>query len=294
MKRIATLLTCYNRKLKTMACLDVLFHAFDTSSAEVEVVVFLTDDGTDGTAQIIKEQFFDRDIHLLQGTGDLYWTGGMRNSWKEAIKEGGFDGYLWLNDDAFVFPDLVSKLISADLFCRDKYKTGGIYVGSTCDHTHSKCTYGGLRLNNNFLNTGCLLTPNDEYQNCDMSHGNITYVSADVVDKIGVFHDGYKHGYADFGYTFLAKKKNLPLFVLPGFLGVCDNDHDKFYAKFVKLNFRERVASLYSPLGLQFEGYLLFQREFFPYRYPFVLLSGWFKVLFPKSYLRLNRFRSLG
>jgi len=286
-------MTCHNRKQKTLSCLQAMYKALDSCELEIESAVFLTDDGSDGTSQLIRKSFNERTIHFLQGNGHLYWAGGMRNSWKEAIKVGGFDGYLWLNDDTFVFENFFDQLFSADIYSKNRFQISGVYVGSTCDFSKSKHTYGGLMFKSKILNTGVKIIPTDKYQDCDIANGNIIYVAENVVQKIGIFHEGYTHGCADFGYTFLAKKHKIPLFVLPGYLGICDNDHIEKYEKFKNLNYHERMKFLYSPLGFQFHGNLLFQREFFLYRYPFVFFAGWFKVFFPKGYSRLNMFRSI-
>ena len=87
--KIAVILTCYNRKAKTLACLDRLFHAQEVQG-DVELTVFLTDDGcTDGTADAVRTSFPEKDIHILQGNGQLYWAGGMRLAWKAAMELSG-------------------------------------------------------------------------------------------------------------------------------------------------------------------------------------------------------------
>lgn len=93
--KIAVLLTCFNRKEKTVACLRSLYETYQDSQSSVDVEVFLTDDGSsDGTSEAVSSltPFFP--LTLLKGDGSLFWRGGMNNSWRTAIKKGGFDGYL--------------------------------------------------------------------------------------------------------------------------------------------------------------------------------------------------------
>ena len=86
---IAVIITCHNRKEKTLHCLTNLFEAKKAyGHNEVRLAVFLTDDGcTDGTAEAV-DQLFDRhEIHIIKGDGSLYWPGGMRAARREALKE---------------------------------------------------------------------------------------------------------------------------------------------------------------------------------------------------------------
>ena len=96
--------------------------------------VFLTDDGsTDGTSQALSSRSWDFPIRVLPADGTLYWNGGMINSWKAALAEGGFDGFLLLNNDTIVLPEFWQDLLQADDLSLRRYGKKGIYVGSTRD-----------------------------------------------------------------------------------------------------------------------------------------------------------------
>ena len=93
-RTIAVLLTCYNRKDKTLACLKQLYDSKFASAIHFEMDVYLTDDGSDdGSGAAIKENF--PDVIIISGNGKLFWAGGMRNSWNEALKKH-YDGFLLL------------------------------------------------------------------------------------------------------------------------------------------------------------------------------------------------------
>lgn len=305
--KIAILITVFNRKEKTLKCLESVRTSLIQASVKPEISVFLTDDrSTDGTAEAIGNinlsDNYDLKIRILQGDGNLYWNGGMINSWKAAIGSGeGFDGFLWLNNDTEILPGFWDELLEADEYCRSKYGKGGIYVGSTCGNVNDdekgkerKLSYGGFNFVSKITLKDVFIVPNGSFQECQCAHGNLTYISNDVVKEMGIFTDEYIHSGGDHDYTYRAYKKGFHLIVLPSFVGVCENDHSKdAYKSLSKMTLKERIAAMKSPLGFNIHNTLVFQRRCFPYRYPFVWLSCWFKVLFPslswKTYHWLRR-----
>ena len=82
MKTVAVLIAAYNRKQTTLSCLNSL-QALQLPG-DVKLEIFLTDDAsTDGTAQAVCNLY--PQVHLLHGTGSLYWAGGMRYTWAKAL-----------------------------------------------------------------------------------------------------------------------------------------------------------------------------------------------------------------
>lgn len=280
--KIAVLMTCHNRRDKTLQCLTSLQEGWEKAASGLFVSIFLTDDGcTDGTADAIREHGFHFPVHILQGSGELFWNGGMINSWKAALVEGGFDGYLWLNDDTYALPEFWDDLVKADAFSLETYGKRGIYVGSTKDAVTGAFTYGGFNYVSKLTLLDQFVMPDGvSFQPCQAAHGNITYVSQEVVDKMGIFCEKYWHGGTDHDYTYLAYKAGFPLLVLPHYSAVCQNDHLGKNGKKSPYNRKKR-----------FHNILLFNRRCFPWRVPFVLLSETLKILFPK--LGFGLYRSL-
>ena len=290
MTRIAVLMTVHNRKAKTLACLQSLQRTWVPHKEAFSPTVFLTDDGcTDGTPDAIRTLDLDFPVRILPGDGNLFWNGGMIQSWKGALAEGGFDGFLWLNDDVEVLPVFWQDLLVVFSYARTHYACEGIYVGSTQDADTGVFTYGGFVYTNKLTLKDKMLPPNGEVQPCDAGHGNITYVSRAVVDKMGIFCDKYIHGGTDHDYTYLAHKAGFPVLVLPHYSASCKNDHPKDGGRknFFDMPLKERLAYLQSPRGLNLHNALLFNRRCFPWRYPLILLTGYFKGLCPKLYYRV-------
>ena len=290
MNRIAVLMTCHNRREKTLRCLSSLQEGWEKAGDGLSVSIFLTDDGcTDGTADAILAQGFRFPVHILPGSGDLFWNGGMINSWKAALAEGGFDGYLWLNDDVIVLPSFFDDMRATDAYSLATFGKHGIYVGSTQDADSGAFTYGGFIFTNKITLKDKLLPPNGSIQSCEAGHGNITYVDDTVVEKMGIFCDKYIHGGTDHDYTYLAHKAGFPVLILPHFAAACRNDHTKDGGRknFFKMSLSERLKYLKSPHGLNLHNALLFSRRCFPWRYPIILVTGYFKALFPKTYYHI-------
>ena len=298
MRRIAILLTVFNRKNKTLLCFDSLMDTylkFCKYNKSVRIKIFITDDGcTDGTIEAILDRNYKFPIKILKGNGSLYWNGGMIKSWRAAIDEGGFDGYLWLNDDTKILPSFWNELLETDIFSVNKVGKRGIYVGSTCDPKTKELTYGGFSFINKWTLKDCFVYPNGkDIVACECAHGNITYVSKEVVEVMGVFCDKYLHGGGDHDYTYLAYKHGFPIWVMKSYVGECENDHHDKSNKYSSMSLKQRIAYLYSPFGYNLKNTLLFNKRCFPYRVPFVYMKGYLKAVFPNLsqyvYLLLRR-----
>lgn len=288
MRHVAVIMTVYNRIDKTIACLDAVFSQRENTCFP-NVDVYLTDDGsTDNTSQILQDRYSEAPLHILLGNGNLFWNGGMIHSWKAAIEHGSYDGYLWLNNDTSVLPNLWSELQQADDYSKKQFGKGGIYVGSTRDPLTGQFTYGGFDFTSKWTLKDKFLHPNGCFQSCQCAHGNVTYISHDVVEKMGILCDQYQHGGGDHDYTYLAYKAGFPLIVLKEYVGTCENDHQQGgYADFLSLSLKQRIKYLYSPLGFNLHNTLLFQKRCFPYRYPFVWIMGYLKAFFPRVYFKI-------
>ena len=215
----------------------------------------------------------------------------MINSWKAALADGAYDGFLWLNNDTVVLPEFWEDLLKADAYSFKKYGKRGIYVGSTQDAKTGIFTYGGFVYTNKLtLKDNFMIPDGESFQECEAGHGNITYVSSEVVKRMGIFSEKYHHGGSDHDYTYLAHKAGFPVLVLPHYSGECDNDHPKDGGRteFFALPLKERVAAL------NLHNTLLFNRRCFPWRYPIIMVTGYLKALLPRTYYFLYlRFRGV-
>jgi GT2 family glycosyltransferase len=81
--KIAVLMTCFNRREITLKCLNYLFE--NSFLDEHHIQVYLVDDGSkDSTAATIRDHFAS--VKIIQGNGNLFWGGGTRLAFQEALK----------------------------------------------------------------------------------------------------------------------------------------------------------------------------------------------------------------
>lgn len=302
MVKIAVLLTCFNRKAKTLSCLGTLYKVLKKYNDErgvesrLDLTVYLTDDGcTDGTSDAIRAEFPDKEIIILQGSGSLFWCGGMCFAWQRALESDiKWDYFLLLNDDVELMDNLFDELFATNDYCINHYKRGGLYSGITCSISdHSITTYGGNIWTNKFLGKSRRLIPVGKPQMCDTANANILLVSQKIVEEIGIFYGGYSHGCADYDYAILARKKDIPVLVTSAFCGCCDDDHDNLASNtenILKMNLEQRKKYFSNPLHSNVD-YLKYIKRHFVIRYPFVFLGRILNIYFPRFYYYISNIR---
>ncbi|HBE17625.1 MAG TPA: glycosyltransferase family 2 protein [Cyanobacteria bacterium UBA11149] len=216
--RLALLLTCYNRKPKTLACLDALFAQI--LPPEVTFTVYLVDDGcTDGTAEAVGKEY--PAVKILQGNGNLFWTGGMALAFREAMAED-YDYYLWINDDTLLYPEAISNLLATSHHLIEEGHLTSIVVGSTRDPETGTFTYGGLVQHRWWhpLRLGKVI-PNQTVQRCDTMAGNCVLIPRNVVQVVGNLDSALTHYGADLDYGLRARSQGCTIWVAPGYVGTC-------------------------------------------------------------------------
>lgn len=302
--KIAAILTVFNRKQKTLDCLQHLFEAveaynkIDTRKGNVEMTVFMTDDGcTDGTAEAVRAAFPQQDIHIVQGTGSLFWAGGMRLAWQTAIDSGTqWDYYLLLNDDTNVFTNVFQELLAADEYGYQQTGRHGLSSGICCEPGNpDEITYGGRNFVNQTKGRQVLVRPTGHPQPIDMTHANILLTHHSVVERIGIFHQGFRHSGADQDYGMMAHRHDLPVFSTAHVCGECECDHhsDKEEARqLMQLSLADRKRYVNSPLHSDHDYLLLIKRNL-PMRYPVSLILRTIRVYCPSFYYSITSMRGV-
>ena len=271
-ERIAVLMACYNRKEATLACLSSLFS--QELPPHVSVTVFLVDDGsTDGTASAVAREY--PNLIVLHGSGSLYWCGGMRLAWQQALRSR-FSRYLWLNDDTTLTPGALKALLQVD-------REGmGIVVGSCCDPVTGDHTYGGrIRENAGVRLPTQPLKPTAVPLPCESMNGNIVLVAHRVVREIGILSPAYTHFRADVDYGLRAQEKGIAIQVAPGYLGTCARHEQSIPWTDPQVPFRQRVRAMCSPKGIPPREWYVYVRRHTGRRWPLYFIKPFVRVLMP-------------
>lgn len=237
MKDIAIIITVFNRKEKTLDCLQEL--SKQILKEDINKDIYITDGGSnDGTFEEVKEKFPKVDIEVKNG---VFWNRGMHRSWERAAANKKYDYFLWLNDDVTLSSDCIQTLIDASKEKEDK----AIIVGATTDtKTKQKLTYGG-RIE------GKGIPPiNGKLTKVDYFNGNIVLVPAFVYDTLGNLDYYYTHSKGDFDYGIRAKKAGIEVFQCGKALGECDEHPriDRWCDP--EVPFKDRWKMLYKPNGM--------------------------------------------
>ena len=277
-RRIAILITCHNRRRKTIRCLDAVSSSNLECNSQVDV--FLVDDGSeDGTATVVRRKY--PAVHIIQGSGSLYWNGGMRLAWEEASKRD-FDYYLWLNDDTYLFADSLSKMIKTFAKIPSGESTRAIIVGSTIDPKSGLPTYGGQvkvsRWNGfNFR----LASPENQPLPCDTLNGNCVLIPREVFKIVGNLDAKFIHTMGDIDYGLRARKNGCSIWITSGFIGECiQNSLAGTYCDGT-LSPITRVKRMLQPKGLPVRQWkLMTKRHLGPFWFLFWLYP-YVRALFP-------------
>lgn len=284
MNRIAVLMTCHNRRIQTLDCLNSLRNAWIPEDFKLEV--FLVDDGsTDGTTEAVKKAY--PKINIIKGDGNLFWAGGMRLAWEKASKKT-YDAILLLNDDVKLEIGFLRSLLEANSYTLKHFGRTGIYCGATKDEKSGKLTYGAHKIKHNHLILRFdRMKPNGSFQNCDMANANILWLSKSVYTEIGFFDKKFTHGIADYEYTIRASRSGIPVILASEMCGNCVNDHGVNW-KTSSVKLKNRIKYLKSPKGLAYKEYLYFIRKHFPLYLPVAFTLLWLKTFFPIFWERLK------
>lgn len=274
--RIATLLTCHNRRETTIFCLDSLFKCNLPQGYCTDV--YLVDDGsTDGTDQAVR-QFYPQVI-VITGDGNLFWNGGMRVAFDAALEKD-YDYYLWLNDDTLLYQPAILTLIDTSEKLTASIRNSVIVVGSTQDIKTKILTYGGVVRPTRWKPTSFeLVTSVDVPVECETMNGNCVLIPRQIAKAIGGMEPAFAHAMGDTDYGLRARIAGFAVWVMPGFAGTCARNPPSGTFNDTSLPMSVRWKKIRHPKGLPLASWGVYTRRHAGYFWPIFWLWPYLKVV---------------
>ena len=279
---VAVLLTCHNRVEKTVACLRALYHQERITN---KIQIYLVDDGSsDGTTETVKKEF--PSAILIQGTGNLFWNGGMHLAFSTAMHEG-HDYYLWLNDDTILRHDALNLLFDTASSKGDEGGSPCIVVAATRDPKTGSHSYGGYNVVSRINPIKLRLMPESTVaQQCDTFCGNCVLIPREIVNSIGNIDPTYRHRWGDVDYGFRAKQAGYTSWVAPGLIAECEANPNEDRWKYPGRSLKERFIEINSLKGLGGKDWWVFVRRFGGVLWPLVFIKPYLSILYTTLYRR--------
>lgn len=276
---VAVLITCHNRREKTLECLRYLFDCSLPEAYKIEV--FVVDDGsTDGTGESIKTNY--PNVNVINGNGNLFWNKGMRLAWNTASQKIEYDFYIWLNDDTFLYEFAFVELLECYYEALKLENQNAIIVGACQSSAESnKFTYGG------WTESGPVV-PNGKLQTCLYINGNATLISKAIFAKLGNLSSDYTHSIGDSDYGFRAIKAGFNCYTTKIYIATCPSHENLPAWCNPDLPLIKRWKSLHSPKGLNIREYNSFRRKFWGWKWINYALKAYIKTLNPSLYYKIS------
>jgi GT2 family glycosyltransferase len=274
--RLSILITCFNRRNTTLACLASLKGA---CAEALDYKVFIVDDGSsDGTYESIAELY--PDTRLVRGLGNLYWNRGMRRAWSEA-RSTPTDYYLWLNDDLAPLPGSLSVLVKYSAENASRFGGKLIVVGRTINPETGETTYGGYRRRNGISRLR-FRHLHDEEVLCDTMNGNCVLIPARAADDVGINDHRFSHAFGDIDYGLRAVRAGYTILQMPEPVGK-QSFNDAYKKSISKMNLYNARFLLTHPKGIPLGEWFAFCRSNGGPLWPINFGMRYFKMLVGKG-----------
>lgn len=204
--------TSFNRKQHTINSLDSLMKNKDINW----YFVVADDNSSDGTYDVLSAR---ENTYVIKGSGQLYYSGGMRLAIDHAIKSdliNNIDFVMLFNDDVTFYENSITRLIN------ETNNRQSIFVGATEDE-YGRLSYGGIKLcSKHKPKYKKIMSQNNNLLECDTFNANCVLIPKNVFIQLGNIDEHYIHSLGDFDYGLAAKRKGVKIYVCDFYVGKCE------------------------------------------------------------------------
>lgn len=196
--KVFVLIPTRNRKDLLIKCLDSLSKQ---TYSDIEIVV-IDDGSTDGTQDILK----GKNVTLLEGDGNLWWSGAMRMGVDYVLpKSKGTDFVLIQNDDTYMEKDFLEELVKQSQ-SNNRIILGTPVIDSVSKeliHDSHRIVHGSFR--------PVIINSKEEIISTDTLSGRGALIPIEVFHKIGNFSKIFPQYASDYDFFCRAKKQGFKI-----------------------------------------------------------------------------------
>lgn len=223
---IAVLMTCHNRREKTLSSLESLQGQRGLPDG-THVRIHLVDaSSSDGTARAVAARFPDVDVVTVGA--DVFWSTGMRIASQNSRRPGlpDWTHQLWLNDDVVLTPGALGMLLdTASDVGGDAVLVGAVHATDGTRTTYSGYRSGGRPRWHPRHHHEVRIEPTGRPEPCDVYDGNVVLVPRVVHQQVGDIDRRFRHAIGDHDHALRVRRAGFSAFVAPQHAGACD-DHE--------------------------------------------------------------------
>lgn len=265
--KIGIILTVYNRWRLTKRCLDSVLESIKLCADLSDYLIFIVDDGSTDETGLMLSNLDNEKLTVIQGSGDLYWAGGMVKGMDVALEDKSISHFVLINNDVLFHRDAFVTVLE-DYWRRDD----SVIVGAFQNESNNNISYGLRDRNFDLVPLG----KKGIYPN-----GNFIFVSRAVISLCGGLSKSYQHGYADFEFGLRLSRLGRTLYSSSNFLGRCEGRINVQPGwKNPNNSFHERLREFRLPNGFGLKDYKIFLRDSGKLYY-LNLFNVYLKLIFP-------------
>lgn len=252
--KIVVIFACHNRKNLTEKSIKSLV----TRNQAVDFTIVAVDDNsTDGTREMLGSLSKEFNIHILEGTGDLYYSGGMRKGMEYVLAKlsDKYDYVLMTNDDVEFKDSCITKMIS-----QSREQNDAIIAGGICS-SDRQLTYGAIKYvkGTKYKTYGI----EDWDKDADTFNGNCVLIPFAAFESAGVIDQKYRHTLGDFDYGLVLKRKGYKIHGSKEIAGYCESNSAEKTWLDTSLSRTERIKMKESVKGAPARQWFYFLRKNF-------------------------------